>query len=55
MVDMKPWVFSVGPPGSLGAIDHQDRPIVHINDGFGKRKKRAAPIEAAVLSPTFVG
>jgi hypothetical protein len=42
MVDMKPWVFSVGPPGSLAAIDHQDRPIVHINNGFGKRKKQAA-------------
>jgi hypothetical protein len=48
MVDMKPWVFSIGPPRSPVAIDHQDRPIVHINDGFGKRKKRAAPIPAPI-------
>ena len=35
---MKPRVFSMGPLGSVVAIDDQGRPIVHANDCFGKRK-----------------
>jgi hypothetical protein len=27
------------PPGSVVAIGDQDEPIVHINEGFGKRKR----------------
>jgi hypothetical protein len=47
MVDMKPRVFSMGPPGSIVAIDDQDQPIVHIKEGFGKCKKGTAPMHAA--------
>jgi hypothetical protein len=44
MVDMKPRVFSIGQPGSVVAIDDQGQPMVHSNDGFGKRKKQAGSI-----------
>jgi hypothetical protein len=52
MVDMKPRVFSIGPPGSVVAIDDQGQRMVHSNDGFGKRKKKARSIPA-VFSPAL--
>ena len=51
MEDMKPRVFSMDSlPRIVTAIDRQNQPIVHANDGPGKRKKRAGQSPRPLLS-----